>query len=86
MICIMADGAAEVETLKGELAWAKVQARVSNAAAHKAAADLKAEQATRRQFEGRISVVEQEFKDAARKCESLERENKAKATELDKAL
>nr|XP_020147097.1 FK506-binding protein 15-like [Aegilops tauschii subsp. strangulata] len=80
------DGAAEVETLRGELAQAKVQARVSNAVADKGAADLKAEQATRHQFEERISVVEQELKDTVRKYESLEKENKPKATELDKAL
>nr|XP_020155682.1 neurofilament heavy polypeptide-like [Aegilops tauschii subsp. strangulata] len=36
------DGAAAVETLRGELAQAKEQARVSSAAADKAAADLKA--------------------------------------------
>ena len=47
-MCEIADGAAEVETLRGELSRAKEQARVSNAAADKAAADLKAEQATRR--------------------------------------
>ena len=85
-MCEIADGAAEVETLRGDLAWAKEQARVSNAAADKAAADLKAEQATRRQVEERVSVVEQELKDAARKCKSLEEENKGKALELDKAL
>ena len=59
---------------------------MSNAAADKAAADLKAERATRHQFEERIFVVEQELKDAVRMCESLEKENKTKATELDKAL
>ena len=42
-MCEIADGTAEVETLRGDLAWAKEQARVSNAAADKAAADLKAE-------------------------------------------
>ena len=85
-MCIIADGAAEVETLRGELSRSKEQARVSNAATDKAAADLKAEQATRHLFKERISAVEQELKDAARKCESLEKENKAKATKLDKAL
>jgi hypothetical protein len=78
LFCVTADGAARVETLRGELTRAKKQARVSNA-------ELKAEQATRRQCEERISIVEQELKDAARKCESLEKENKVKATELDKA-
>ena len=85
-MCEIADGAAEVETLRGDLARAKEQARVSNTAADKAAADLKAEQATRCQVEERVSVVERELKDAACKCKSLEEENKAKATELAKAL
>ena len=59
---------------------------MSDAAAEKAAVDLKAEQVSRHQFEERVSKVEQELKDAARKCRSLEEENKVKATELAKAL
>ena len=47
---------------------------------------MKAEQATRRQVEERVSVVEQELKDVTRKCKSLEEENIAKATRLTKAL
>ena len=43
IICIMADGAVEVEILLIDLARAKEQATVSNAAAEKAAADLKEE-------------------------------------------
>ena len=85
-ICIIAEGAAEVETLRSDLARAKEQARVSDAAAEKMAADLKAELATRRQFEERVSQVEQELKDATRKCELLEEENKGMAAELAKAL
>ena len=85
-MCIIADGAVAVETLRVKLARAKEQARVSNAAADKAAVDLKAEQATRRQVKERVSVVEQELKDATRKCELLEEENKSKAAELTKAL
>ena len=38
-----ADGAAAVDILQAELAWAKEQARRSNAAAEKASAELKAE-------------------------------------------
>ena len=45
-MCEIADGAAEVETLRGDLARAKEQARVSNAATDKAVVDLKAEQST----------------------------------------
>ena len=43
--------AAEVETLKSALAEAKEDAKVSNAAADKATADLEAEQVTRRSCE-----------------------------------
>ena len=42
-MCEIVDGAAEVETLRGELAQAKEQARVSNAATDKAAPHFKAE-------------------------------------------
>ena len=86
MTCIIVDGATAVETLRAELARAKELARVSNAAAEKAAADLKAEQASRRQCEERISTIERELKDATGECKSLEEENKAKTTNLDKAL
>ena len=85
-ICIIADGATEVETLRSDLARTKEQARVSNAAAEKAAADLKDEQATWRQFEERVSKIEQELKDATHKCEVLKEDNKVKAAELAKAL
>ena len=80
------DGAAEVEALRSDHARAKEQARVSNVAADKVAADLKAEQATRHQFEERVSKVEQELKDATRRCEFLEKENEDKAAKLAKAL
>ena len=43
-----ADGAVAVETLRAELARAKEQARRSDAAALKAAEDLRAEQAAHR--------------------------------------
>ena len=86
VLIIFAGSAAEVETLKSALAQAKEQARVSKAAADKAAADLKAEQVARRQYEERVTEVEQELKDAASKCEALEEKNKAQAAELAKAL
>ena len=81
-----ADGAAAVEILRAELARAKEQARFSNAAAEKASAELKAEQATRRQDEEKISTMALELKNAASRCEFLEKENKAKTADLDKAL
>ena len=48
-MCMTADSAAAVETLRAELARAKEQVRMSNAAAQKAAAELKVEQAARLQ-------------------------------------
>ena len=51
MTCITVDGVVAVETLRAELARAKEQARVSNVAVKKTAAELKAEQAARRRFE-----------------------------------
>ena len=63
-LCIAADSAAAVETLRAELARAKEQTKVSNAATEKAAAELKAEQAARRQCEERIPTMALELKDA----------------------
>ena len=80
-----ADGSAAVEILRAEQARAKVQARFSNAAAEKASAELKAEQAARRQDEEKISMMALELKNATGRCEFLE-ENEAKTAELDKAL
>ena len=45
---VTAGGAAAIEALRAELALAKEQARASNAAALKAAEDLKAKQAAHR--------------------------------------
>ena len=80
------DGAAAVEILRAELARAKEEARFSNAAAEKASAELIAEQAARRQDEEKISTMALELKNAASRCELLEKENEAKSVELDKAL
>ena len=81
-----ADGAAAVEVLRAELARAKEQARRSNAAAEKASAELKAEQAARRQDEEKISTMTLELEDATGRCEFLEKESKALTADLDKAL
>lgn len=75
-----------VEILRAEQARAKEQARFSNAAAEKASAELKAEQAARRQDEEKISMMALELKNAASRCGLLEKENEAKTDELDKAL
>ena len=81
-----ADGAADVEVLRAELARAKEQARCSNADAKKASAELKAEQAARRQDEEKISTMALELENATGRCEFLEKENKALTAELEKAL
>src|SRR5215216_5268122 len=85
-MCMIAGSVAKVETLKRALAQAKEEAKASKAAADKAAADLKSEQDARRQYEERVTEVEQELKDTAGKCESLEERNKTHAAELAKAL
>ena len=81
-----ANGAATVEALRAELAHAKEQARFSNAAAEKASAELKAEQAARRQDKETMSTMTRELENAASRYKLLEKENEAKTAELDKAL
>ena len=76
------DGAAAVEALRSELAQSKEQARVSQAAADKAAVDLTIERAARHHFEEQVTEMEQKLKETAAKCESLEMENKEKGTKL----
>ena len=59
---------------------------MSSAAAEKAAAELKAEHAARRQCEERITTMARELKDATVRCEFLKMDNKVKMADLDKAL
>ena len=67
-----------METLRAELARAKEQARISNAAALKAAEELKAEKAAHCESKGKMAV---KLKDTANRCQFLEKENRAKATD-----
>ena len=83
---MVVDGVAAIEILRAELARAKEQTRFSNAATEKASAELKAEQATRRQDEEKISTMALKLKNATSCCEFLEKENEAKMAELGKAL
>ena len=82
---MIADGAATVETLRAELARAKEQARVSNAAALKAAEELKAEKAAHCESKEKMAKMAVELKDTSDRCRLLEKENRAKATDLEKA-
>nr|XP_040258366.1 uncharacterized abhydrolase domain-containing protein DDB_G0269086-like [Aegilops tauschii subsp. strangulata] len=79
-------GAAEVQTLKGALAQAQKEAKANKAAAEKAAAELRTEQAARRQHKAQVAEVEQELKEAILKCEGLEQKASAKSSKLAKAL
>ena len=75
-----------METLRAELARAKEQARSSNAAALKAAEELRAEQVAHRQSEDKIAKMAVELKGAAGRYELLEKESQAKAADLNKAM
>ena len=81
-----AGGAAAVEALRADLALAKEQAWVSNAAALKAAEELNAEQAARLQSEEKIAEMVVELRDAAGWYELIDKQNQAKAADLKKAL
>ena len=83
---LAAGGAAAIEALRAELALAKEQARISDAAALKAAEELRAEQDARRQSEDKIAKMAVELKDAADRYELLEKESQAKAADLKKAM
>ena len=74
-----------METLRAELARAKEQARVSNAAALKAAEELRAEKAAHCESKEKMAKMAVELKDTADRCQFLEEENRAKATDLEKA-
>ena len=80
------DGAAAVEALRAELAQAKEQARATNAAAPKAAEELRAEQAAHRWSEDKIAEMAVELENAANRSELLEKENHANKADLKKAL
>ena len=80
-----ADGAATVEALRAELARAKEQARFGNAVALKAAEELKAEKAVHGESRDKMAKMAIELKAAADRCRVLEKENLAKASDLEKA-
>ena len=80
-----ADGAATVEALRAELARAKEQTRLGNVAALKAAEELQAEKATHGESQDKMAKMAIELKAAADHCRVLEKENQAKASDLEKA-
>ena len=64
-----------MEALRAELAQAKEQARISNAAALKAAEELKAEKAAHGESKENMAKMAVELKDIADHCRLLEKEN-----------
>ena len=79
------DGAATVETLRAELARAKEQARIKSAAALKAAEELRAERDAHCESKEKMAKMAVKLKYTADRCQFLEEENRAKATDLEKA-
>ena len=80
-----ADGAAAMEGLRAELARAKEQARKSDAAASKAAKELKAEKAAHCRSREEMAGMAVKLKDVADRYEVLERERQAEQEDLKKA-
>ena len=80
-----ADGAATVEALRAELSRAKEQARLGNAAALKAAKELRAKKAAHGESRKKMANMAVELKAAVDHCRALEKENQAKASDLEKA-
>ena len=81
---LIADSAASVENLRAELARAKEQARKSDAAAVKAAEELKTEQTPPCQSKKVIAEMAINLKDAADRCNFLEQEDRAAQKHLEK--
>ena len=81
-----AGGAAAGEALRAKLDLAKEQARISNAAALKAAKELKAEQVAHLRSEEKIAEMAVELRDAAGRYELLEKENQTNAADLKTAM
>ena len=79
-----ADGTA-AEDLRAELARAKEQSRISNAAALKAAEELKAEKAAHCRSREELAGMALKLKDATDRCEVLEGERRAEQEDLKKA-
>ena len=78
-----ADGATAMENLQGELARAKEQARKSDAAAAKAAEELKAEQAAYCQSKKEMAEMAVKLKDDADRCK-LREEDRVAQKDLEK--
>ena len=81
-----ADGAATVEALRAELARAKEQARLGNAAALKAAEELQAEKAAHGESRDKMAQMAIELKAATDRCRVLERKTRQRHRTLRRLL
>ena len=81
-----ADGAATVEALRAELARAKEQARLGNAAALKAAKELQAEKAAHGESQDKMAKMAIELKAAADHCGFLKRKTRRRHRTLRRLL
>ena len=81
-----ADGAAAVEDLRAELARAKEQATKSEAAASKAAEELEAEKAAHCRSTKEMAEMAKKLKSDADRCKLLQKEDRARQTDLEKAV
>ncbi len=79
------DGAATVEALWAELARAKEQARLGNAATLKAAEELQAEKAAHGESRDKMAKMAIELKAATDRCRVLDGERRAEQEDLKKA-
>ena len=73
-----------MEALRAELARAKEQARISNAAALKAAKELKAEKAAHCESQEKMAKMAVELKDTAERCRVLENKTERRQRTLRK--
>ena len=86
-MCVLdADGAAAVGSLRTKLAQAKEQARKSDAAAEKALEELRAEQAAHCRRKKEMAEMAVKFKSSSDRCKFLEKEDRARHTDLEKAV
>ena len=86
-MCVLdADGAAAVENLRAKLARAKEQARKSDAAAKEALEELRAEQDAHCRSKDEMAEMAEKLKSAADRCKLLEKEYRARQTDLEKVV
>ena len=86
-MCVLdADGAVAVESHRAELTRAKEQANESDAATRKALEELRAKQAAHCRSKEEMVEMAEKLKSTADRCKLLEKEDRARQTDLEKAV